>query len=95
MASTKRHEDDLKRNSEQALKKGVKDPIEALRLKCLSRGASGIKGIGRYMVDCISLFYVCLLINALKVFVYLLFTYDPCNSHVVGKVGHQDNNDTV
>ena len=52
MAATKRHEDDLKTKSEQALKKGVGNPVEALRLKCLARGASGIKGIGRYFACC-------------------------------------------
>ena len=52
MAATKRHEDDLKTKSEQALKKGVDNPVEALRLKCLARGASGIKGIGRYFACC-------------------------------------------
>ena len=47
MAATQRHEQDLKQKSARAAET-VTDPLELLRLKCLSRGASGIKGIGRY-----------------------------------------------
>lgn len=46
MAATKRHEEELKRNSKR-LESKTSDPVELLRLKCLSRGASGIKGLGR------------------------------------------------
>ena len=46
MAATKRHEEDLKRKSKRQENK-TDDPIEMLRLKCLARGASGIKGLGR------------------------------------------------
>ncbi|KAI6652089.1 Calcyphosin-like protein [Oopsacas minuta] len=46
MAATKRHEEDLKRNSKRQ-EAVTNDPIELLRLKCLSRGACGIKGLGR------------------------------------------------
>ena len=49
MAATQRHEQELKQKSADALKKAT-DPMEILRLKCLSRGASGIKGIGRCCV---------------------------------------------
>eukprot|EP00052_Salpingoeca_macrocollata_P033347 m.8110 g.8110 ORF g.8110 m.8110 type:complete len:210 (+) comp5022_c0_seq1:186-815(+) len=45
MAATHRSEGEMKRYAaKQALT--VKDPIEKLRFQCLSRGASGIKGIG-------------------------------------------------
>jgi len=47
MASTERHEREMQTKATRALKQGVKDPIEMLRLQCLSRGASGIKGLGR------------------------------------------------
>ncbi|EDO32961.1 predicted protein [Nematostella vectensis] len=46
MAATARHEKELiekcKKNAGQ-----TKDPVESLRLACLSRGSSGIKGLGR------------------------------------------------
>ncbi|KAL5253980.1 hypothetical protein ACHWQZ_G013670 [Mnemiopsis leidyi] len=47
MASTERHEQEMRQKASRALRGGVKDPIEMLRLQCLSRGASGIKGLGR------------------------------------------------
>ncbi|XP_065905567.1 calcyphosin-like protein [Dysidea avara] len=46
MAATHRQEEDLKRKCKDAAAK-TQDPIEKLRLNCLARGASGIKGIGR------------------------------------------------
>ena len=46
MAATHRHEQELKRKCENAALK-TKDPMEVLRLQCLARGSSGIKGIGR------------------------------------------------
>ena len=46
MAATKRHEEDMKRNSKRQ-ESLSKDPVELMRLKCLARGASGIKGLGR------------------------------------------------
>lgn len=47
MAATHRHEQELKQKSAAAASKAT-DPVEKLRLKCLSRGASGIKGLARY-----------------------------------------------
>lgn len=47
MAATHRQEEDMKRKCKEAMA-NAKDPIEKLRLSCLSRGASGIKGIGRW-----------------------------------------------
>ncbi|XP_063681109.1 calcyphosin-like protein isoform X2 [Bolinopsis microptera] len=47
MASTERHEQDMRQKASRALRSGVKDPVEMLRLQCLSRGAAGIKGLGR------------------------------------------------
>ena len=49
MAATSRGEQDMKRKCEEACKT-TKDPLELLRLKCLARGASGIKSIARYHV---------------------------------------------
>ncbi|XP_052776512.1 calcyphosin-like protein isoform X3 [Mya arenaria] len=46
MAATGRKNQELIAKSKQALKT-CKDPLEMLRLKCLERGASGIKGLGR------------------------------------------------
>ncbi|EDV22333.1 uncharacterized protein TRIADDRAFT_28500 [Trichoplax adhaerens] len=46
MAATSRHEAELKRKCQTALSK-TQDPVEQLRLQCLSRGSSGIKGLGR------------------------------------------------
>ena len=48
MADTTRHEQELKQKAAHSIAKTT-DPIEKLRLKCLARGASGIKGIGRYI----------------------------------------------
>ena len=49
MAATHRHEEELKQKCKQKAQT-EKDPLELLRLKCLERGAAGIKGIGRYVV---------------------------------------------
>ena len=46
MAATHRHERELKMKCQKAARENT-DPLELLRLKCLARGASGIKGIGR------------------------------------------------
>lgn len=46
MAATSRTNAELQRKAKTALNKAT-DPIEKLRLACLSRGASGIKGLGR------------------------------------------------
>lgn len=46
MAATSRTNNELQRNAKKALGKAT-DPVEKLRLACLSRGASGIKGLGR------------------------------------------------
>lgn len=48
MAATQRGERELKKKAEAQLK-NTKDPLERLRLQCLARGASGIKGLGRYV----------------------------------------------
>ena len=48
MADTSRQEQELKQKAAAGIDK-AKDPIEKLRLKCLARGASGIKGLGRYV----------------------------------------------
>ena len=46
MADTQQHEEELKRRCAEQ-EKTATDPAELLRLKCLKRGASGIKGLGR------------------------------------------------
>lgn len=46
MAATERHEQEMKKKSAE-LARTATDPLEMLRHKCLARGASGIKGIGR------------------------------------------------
>lgn len=45
--ATHRQDDEMKRKCNEAAAK-TSDPLEKLRLKCLARGASGIKGLGRY-----------------------------------------------
>jgi len=47
MAATARLNRELKAKMAQT-KKTTKDPVEMLRACCLERGASGIKGLGRY-----------------------------------------------
>ena len=49
MACTARLNKELKEKYEKA-KKTAKTPIEYLRCQCLSRGAAGIKGLGRWVV---------------------------------------------
>jgi len=46
MAATARLNRELMEKSQKQMK-NCKDPVELLRCKCLSRGASGIKGLGR------------------------------------------------
>lgn len=46
MAATSRSNAELQRKA-KLLEAKTTDPIEKLRLACLSRGASGIKGLGR------------------------------------------------
>ena len=46
MASTHRHEREMLNKAKRAYE-ATSDPIEKLRLACLSRGSSGIKGLGR------------------------------------------------
>ena len=53
MAATHRHEKELRDKCEKAINI-TEDPLELLRLKCLARGVSGIKGIGRRF-HCLSL----------------------------------------
>lgn len=48
MAATGRKNQELIAKSKEQLK-SCKDPLEMLRLKCLERGANGIKGLGRYV----------------------------------------------
>lgn len=46
MAGTARHDREMKIKAESQLK-STQNPIEKLRLQCLARGSSGIKGLGR------------------------------------------------
>ena len=46
MASTGRHEREMLSKAKKAYE-STSDPVEKLRLACLSRGSSGIKGLGR------------------------------------------------
>ena len=46
-AST-RNEEDMMANAKRRLAQ-VNDPVEKLRLMCLSRGVSGIMGMGKYV----------------------------------------------
>ena len=46
MAATDRLEADLKEKSSRKINE-TSDPVEKLRLKCLARGANGIKGLAR------------------------------------------------
>ncbi|XP_033935417.1 calcyphosine-like b isoform X1 [Pseudochaenichthys georgianus] len=46
MAGTSRHDRAMSLKAQKELKE-CKDPVERLRLHCLSRGSSGIKGLGR------------------------------------------------
>lgn len=46
MAGTARHDREMKEKAERAVHT-TKDPVEKLRMQCLARGSSGIKGLGR------------------------------------------------
>lgn len=46
MADTSREEQQMKQKAAQAVTKAT-DPIEKLRLQCLSRGSNSIKGLAR------------------------------------------------
>ena len=51
MAATYRSDSQMKQKCKKMLNsRGSIDPIEKLRLQCLSRGSAGIKGIGRYVI---------------------------------------------
>ena len=47
MAGTSRHDREMAIQSKRQLS-ACSDPLERLRLQCLSRGSSGIKGLGRW-----------------------------------------------
>ncbi|XP_067885202.1 calcyphosin-like protein isoform X3 [Heterodontus francisci] len=46
MAGTARHDREMAMNAKKQLQQ-CSDPVEKLRLQCLSRGSAGIKGLGR------------------------------------------------
>ncbi|KAM6901292.1 calcyphosin-like protein [Lycodopsis pacificus] len=46
MAGTSRHDREMNAKAKRELQE-CRDPLERLRLQCLSRGSSGIKGLGR------------------------------------------------
>ncbi|XP_075934405.1 calcyphosine-like b [Anarhichas minor] len=46
MAGTSRHDREMSMKAKRELEE-CRDPLERLRLQCLSRGSSGIKGLGR------------------------------------------------
>lgn len=46
MAGTSRHDREMAVNAKRQLSE-CSDPVERLRLQCLTRGSSGIKGLGR------------------------------------------------
>ncbi|KAL7376604.1 hypothetical protein ABVT39_011731 [Epinephelus coioides] len=46
MAGTSRHDREMAMNAKRQLSE-CSDPVERLRLQCLARGSSGIKGLGR------------------------------------------------
>lgn len=46
MAGTSRHDREMAMQAKQRLS-SCSDPVEKLRLQCLTRGSSGIKGLGR------------------------------------------------
>ena len=50
MAATARLNKDLMDKYSKLAHTGSDDPIENLRFHCLARGASGIKGIGRWVL---------------------------------------------
>ena len=52
--ATHRQDDEMKRKCNDAAAK-TSDPLEKLRLKCLARGSSGIKGLGRFVLYCTGL----------------------------------------
>lgn len=47
MAGTSRHDREMEINAKRRLT-ACSDPVERLRLQCLARGSSGIKGLSRY-----------------------------------------------
>lgn len=47
MAGTSRHDREMEINAKRQLTV-CSDPVERLRLQCLARGSSGIKGLSRY-----------------------------------------------
>ena len=49
MASTERHEKEMVQKAKADAAKGGQSPLTSLRNKCLSRGASGIKGLSRWV----------------------------------------------
>lgn len=68
-----RREADLITKCNRELSNGLeKDPVERLRLLCLSRGATGIIGLSRY--DYSSYF-----IDFLLIFLIFIFQIVPCN----------------
>ncbi|XP_023259080.1 calcyphosin-like protein isoform X1 [Seriola lalandi dorsalis] len=53
MAGTSRHDREMTINAKRQLSE-CSDPVEKLRLQCLARGSSGIKGLGRPLTHVIT-----------------------------------------
>ena len=80
MAGTARHDREMAMKAQKDLR-STKHPIERLRLQCLARGSSGIKGLGRcFYCQLFSVYVYCLcllfmFIVSCLVFMFIVYVY--------------------